>query len=110
FYQRPDTRVSLGALGHYEIAEYADVYTQLMFNDYESTAQIAPGGEFLGEQTFGIHCDNPMLSAQQAAAIGCTAPTDVVDMLIGRRNVEGGGREDTFNKTGVRGVGGQCGA
>ena len=50
FYQRPDTRYSLGALGHYELAEYADVYTQLMFNDYESTAQIAPGGEFVGEQ------------------------------------------------------------
>ena len=46
YYQRPDTRYSLGALGHYELAEYADVYTQLMFNDYESTAQIAPGGEF----------------------------------------------------------------
>ena len=49
-YQRPDTRYSLGAMGHYELAEYADVYTQLMFSDYESIAQIAPGGEFFGEQ------------------------------------------------------------
>ena len=77
FYQRPDTRYSLGALGHYELAEYADVYTQLMFNDYESTAQIAPGGEFLTEQLFDINCDNPMLCAQQLASIGCdAAPTD----------------------------------
>ena len=45
-YQRPDTRYSLGAMGHYELGEHADVYTQLMFNDYESVAQIAPGGNF----------------------------------------------------------------
>jgi outer membrane receptor protein involved in Fe transport len=111
FYQRPDTRYSLGAMGHYEIAEFADVYTQLMFNDYESTAQIAPGGEFTGEQTFPVHCDNPMLSDQQRTTIGCaTDPDGIVNMLIGRRNVEGGGRQDTFHNTGFRGVVGMRGA
>src|SRR5688572_173165 len=110
FYQRPDTRYSLGALGHYELAEYADVYTQLMYNDYDSTALIAPGGEFVGEQTFEIHCDNPMLSAQQGATVGCTDPDETVAMLIGRRNVEGGGRADTFHNTGFRGVLGLRGA
>ena len=45
-YQRPDTRYSLGAMGHYELTEHADVYTQLMFTDYQSVAQIAPGGNF----------------------------------------------------------------
>ena len=45
-YQRPDTRYNLGAMGHYELNEHADVYTQLMFTDYESIAQIAPGGAF----------------------------------------------------------------
>src|SRR6185312_15331481 len=43
FYQRPDRRYTLGAMGHYEVAEVADVYTQLMYTDYESVAQIAPG-------------------------------------------------------------------
>ena len=33
-YQRPDRRYSLGAMGHYELTEHADVYTQLMFTDY----------------------------------------------------------------------------
>ena len=33
-------------MGHYEFGEHADVYTQLMFNDYESVAQIAPSGNF----------------------------------------------------------------
>ena len=33
-------------MGHYEFNEHADVYTQLMFKDYESVAQIAPEGNF----------------------------------------------------------------
>ena len=36
-------------MGHYEFGEHADVYTQLMFTDYESVAQIAPGGIFIGD-------------------------------------------------------------
>jgi len=51
-----------------------------------------------------------MMSASQLADIGCTAPTDVIPMLIGRRNVEGGGRRDTFHNTGFRGVVGLRGA
>ncbi len=109
-YQRPDTRYSLGALGHYELAEYADVYTQLMYNDYESVAQIAPGGEFLTEQFFNINCaDNALLSGSQLADIGCTGD-EVIPIWIGRRNVEGGGRQDTFHNTGFRGVVGMRGA
>ena len=38
-------------MGHYEFGEHADVYTQLMFNDYESVAQIAPGGNFFNSAT-----------------------------------------------------------
>jgi outer membrane receptor protein involved in Fe transport len=118
YYQRPDTRYTLGAMGHYELAEYADVYAQLMFSDYESTAQIAPGGAF-GE-TGDINCDNPFLSAQQADAIGCNLATDpnavtpgnqaLVPMYILRRNVEGGGRQDSFSSDSFRGVLGVRGA
>ena len=64
-YLRPDTRYSLGAMGHYELAEFADVYTQLMFTDVRSVAQIAPGGIFFDTST--INCDNPFLNATQAA-------------------------------------------
>ena len=63
YYQRPERRYSLGAMGHYEFGEHADVYTQLMFNDYESTAQIAPSGNFFS--TGSINCDNPFLPVQQ---------------------------------------------
>ena len=57
-YQRPERRYSIGAMGHYEFGEHADVYSQLMFTDYESVAQTAPGGNF--GDTDSINCDNPL--------------------------------------------------
>jgi len=119
FYLRPDTRYSLGAMGHYELAPFADVYTQLMFTDVRSVAQIAPGGSFFNLGT--INCDNPFLSAQQATTIGCGAAAqaasttinpdtgapyladpNVVPMYIGRRNIEGGGRQAGFHNSSFR--------
>ena len=74
-YQRPERRYSLGAMGHYEFGEHADVYTQLMFTDYESVAQIAPGGNFCDTDT--VNCDNPLLPGRTACAtIGCDAGGD----------------------------------
>ncbi len=96
YYQRPDERYTLGAFGHYELNSHADIYTQLMFADYSTVAQIAPSGDFGNTTT--INCDNPMLSAGQKTAIGCSsaliASSGLVDMTILRRNVEGGGRQD----------------
>jgi len=134
YYQRPDERYTLGAFGNYQVNDKAEVFAQLMFSDYESVAQIAPSGSFFN--TPSINCDSPLLSAQQAASIGCGAPalaaynTWLVDgpdgpelaapgdpgayrllddpnrvpLYIGRRNVEGGGRQDSLNYTSYRGV------
>jgi iron complex outermembrane receptor protein len=122
YYLRPDTRYSLGAMGHYELAPFADLYTQLMFTDVRSVAQIAPGGIFIGD-TSTINCDNPFLSATQAETIGCGDPAlaasttinpatgqpfladpNRVPMYIGRRNVEGGGRQQDFHNSSFRGL------
>jgi outer membrane receptor protein involved in Fe transport len=123
YFQRPDTRYSIGANGHYELNEHADVYTQLMYTDIRSVAQIAPGGIFFN--TGSINCDNPLMSAQQrsllldvnavdangdpdpvAAALPfCTSarPANAAAPLyIGRRNVEGGGRQADFHNTSMR--------
>lgn len=104
YYQRPDTRYSLGAMGHYELTDYADVYTQLMFTDYKSIAQIAPGGSF-GDTSY-VNCDNPLMSAQQAATLGCTAANIAsgaqVPFALFRRNVEGGGRQQAFENSSFR--------
>ena len=111
-YQRPERRYSLGAMGHYEFGEHADVYTQLMFNDYESVAQIAPSGNFFDTGT--INCNNPFLPVNSLATIGCgpgevAAGTDV-PFYIGRRNVEGGGRQQSFANNSFRVVAGVRGA
>jgi iron complex outermembrane receptor protein len=109
FYQRPDTRYNLGAFGHFELNEHADVYSQLMYSDYRTLAQIAPGGDFFNSGT--INCDNPLMSDAQATTIGCTAAmragtaaNNSLLMYIGRRNVEGGGRQYDFHTSGFRGV------
>ncbi|MBL0968334.1 MAG: TonB-dependent receptor [Brevundimonas sp.] len=121
YYQRPDERYTLGAFGQYEINDKAEVFAQLMFSDYRSVAQIAPSGNFFN--TPFVNCDNPLLSAQQATAIGCGAPAlaasttinpatgqpflddpNFVPLYVGRRNVEGGGRQDHLNYTSYRGV------
>ena len=111
-YQRPERRYNLGAMGHYEFNEHADVYTQLMFNDYESIAQIAPGGAF-GETT-SINCGNPLIPTNILGTMGCDAgaiaANTSVPFFILRRNIEGGGRQQSFaNQTfrtvvGVRGA------
>ena len=111
-YQRPERRYSIGAQGHYEFGEHADVYTQLMFNDYESIAQIAPSGNFFETNT--INCGNPFLPQDSLATIGCT-PANVagnvsVPFYIGRRNVEGGGRQQSFANSTFRAVAGVRGA
>jgi iron complex outermembrane recepter protein len=111
-YQRPERRYAIGAMGHYEFSEKADVYTQLMFNDYESVAQIAPSGAFFETSTIG--CDNPFLPVNSLATIGCgpaevAAGTDV-PFYIGRRNVEGGGRQQSFANSTFRVIAGLRGA
>ncbi len=111
-FQRPERRYSLGAMGHYEFGEHADVYTQLMFTDYESVAQIAPGGNFF--DTNSVNCGNPLLPSGILSTIGCDAAAiaadDSVTMYIGRRNVEGGGRQDAFANSSFRAVAGLRGA
>ena len=112
YFQRPDTRYSVGANGHYELNERADVYTQLMYTDIRSVAQIAPGGSFFNTGT--INCDNPLLSADQTGKLGCTpaaiASGGSVPLYIGRRNIEGGGRQADFHNTSLRGLIGTRGA
>ena len=108
YYQRPDERYTLGAFGRYEVNDKIEAFAQLMFSDYRSVSQIAPSGDFFSTNT--INCGNPLLGTQQASTIGCTgadiAADTVRSMYIGRRNVEGGGRQDDLNYLSYRGVAG----
>lgn len=105
YFQRPDERYTAGVFAHYDITDQAEIYTELMFMDDRSVSQIAPSGAFFITNT--IPCGNPLLSAQQFDALcgqdGLTTD-DVQTAYIGRRNVEGGPRQQDLRHTSFRGV------
>ncbi|WP_269714741.1 TonB-dependent receptor plug domain-containing protein [Caulobacter sp. NIBR2454] len=125
YYQRPDQRYTLGAIGHYKLNDMFEPYFEVGFMDDRSTAQIAPGtvSGGINGSAGGVNCDNPLLSAQQASFL-CTAaglstagnydasgaylgPQGVANgIVVSRRNVEGGTRQDDIRHTTFRLVGG----
>jgi iron complex outermembrane receptor protein len=103
YYQRPDERYTLGAFAHYQVADWAEAYSQVMFMDDRSVAQIAPGGIFAS--TFKINCDNAFLTAvQQGQLCGADAgsPTANFSGTVAKRNIEGGGRQSDFRHSSYR--------
>lgn len=67
YFQRPDERYTGGLFASYEVSDSIQPYMEFMFMDDRSIAQIAPSGNF--GNTLMINCDNPLISAQQAAII-----------------------------------------
>jgi len=106
-FQRPDQRFTAGIFAHYDITDKDEVYSDFMYMDDRSIAQIAFSGNFF--VTSQVSCDNPFLSAQQRNLI-CTSrgfgPTDIADLTFGRRNVEGDPRQADLRHTSYRFVGG----
>ena len=105
YFQRPDERYTFGAFAHYDISDRAEVYSELMFMDDRSVAQLAPSGAFFITDT--IPCGNPLLSEQQFDTLcgqyGLTRD-DSQTAYLGRRNVEGGSRRQDLRHTMFRGV------
>lgn len=112
FYQRPNERWTAGSFVNYDINSHVNVYAETMFTRNSSTAQIAPSGDFFNNSF--IPCNNPLLTAQEAAAI-CAAGvaqgasqvingvvTPGANLYIGRRNAEGGGRVASFQSASNR--------
>ncbi len=116
--ERQDQRYTAGFLGHIDFQDWLQPYAEFGFMNDRTTQAIAPSGMFaganpddpLGTGNYQIPCSNAFLSAQEFAAIGCTAPTDVADVQIGRRNAEGAGRNSYFEHTNYRAVLGSKGA
>jgi iron complex outermembrane recepter protein len=105
YFQRPDQRFTAGAFANFKLSDRAEAYGEVMFMDDRSVAQIAPSGAFLGAAQFAVNCDNPLWSAAEfeefCGQFGL-GPDGVGQMLIGRRNVEGGGRQDDIGHTSYR--------
>ena len=106
YFQRPSERYGFNAQARYEINEKARLYSEISFHDDSTVAQIAPSGLFFFGATGpnAIRFENPLLSQAWRTALGLTAPGSTAELYIGRRNVEGGGRQDDVRHTSYRGV------
>jgi iron complex outermembrane receptor protein len=109
YLQRPDTRYTFGSFAHYEVNKSLDFYASTMFMDDKTVAQIAPSGLFFGTLA-QVNCDNPFLGdpndPTSPAYNFCTSAGlsdgQNANLLIGRRNVEGGPRQDHLEHTAYR--------
>ncbi|WP_417320325.1 TonB-dependent receptor domain-containing protein [Emcibacter sp.] len=103
-FQRPDERWSGGAFINYEINDHIKPYAEVMFMRDTTKAQIAESGTFFDEE-YTISCSSPLLStAQQTDLCGTygLAPTDDLAIYVGKRNVEGGPRQDNLTHSSFR--------
>jgi outer membrane receptor protein involved in Fe transport len=109
--QRPDERYGVAASIRYDVTDKMRVYSNFAFHDDTTDAQIAPGGIF--GNVYTIHGDNPLLNQAWRNALSLTNSYDsTTDVVIQRRNVEGGGRVALFNNSSYRmlfGVKGELG-
>ena len=74
FIQREDDRYTAGFFAHYDVNKMVQVYSDFMFMDDQTNAQIAPSGLFRGSGPslttgYTINCNNPLLGPTQAAAL-----------------------------------------
>jgi iron complex outermembrane receptor protein len=109
FYQRPDERYTAGVFTDLAVAEGQTAYGEFMFMKDSSIAQIAPSGVF--GQEMNVSCNNPLLSAAQAqlfcGQFGLSTAADSTDkasVILGKRNVEGGGRQSDISHESFRTV------
>jgi outer membrane receptor protein involved in Fe transport len=132
YLQRPDTRYTGGFFAHYQENKQLDIYSSFMFADDHTIAQIAPSGLFLGSGTISgfaqeINCGNPLMTPQENQLLcgqtaGSTQTTVITSsgkpftfwngngnlipgqslLEIGRRDIEGGNRQDDRRHTAYR--------
>jgi iron complex outermembrane recepter protein len=119
--EREDDRYQGGLMAHIDLNEYVKPYMEFSFMNDKTTQLVAPSGLFNGgnpftaDNNYRVNCTNPFLSAQelgviqsQGQCLGSAAQqaTESADLAIGRRNIEGGGRDAYYEHTNYRAVGG----
>ncbi|WP_306253003.1 TonB-dependent receptor domain-containing protein [Parvularcula sp. IMCC14364] len=107
FFQRPTERIQGGFLANYQINDKVEAYLDATFFRNTTDAQIAPSATFGEIQS--VNCDNPFLSAELVDII-CTqrgfSGSDLAQVQINRRFVEGGGRNSFIELDSIRTVAG----
>jgi len=129
---RDDLRYTAGFMAHVDVSDFIKPYAEFGFMNDRTDQKIAPSGLFAGANpldptqngNYNVNCDNPLLSAQQASIL-CTpaqlayvaanpgtacsftatgASPNCANVNIGRRNIEGGGRESYYEHSNYRAV------
>ena len=115
YMQAPDVTWTAGAFMHYDVNSHVTVYNTTMFMDDRTVLQIAPSGDF--GNTVNVGCANPYLSAAElslwcgGSTAGNVNSAGTADgLIILRRNIEGGNRQDDEEHTDWREVLGVKGA
>ncbi len=107
FFQRPNERFNFTTLARYDVSNNVEAYLDFTFANNKTDAQIAPTGTFAVNGP--VNCDNPFLGSGPGSffdVLDCSGPTDDANVLILKRNVEGGGRNSNIELTTWRMVGG----
>ncbi len=118
YFQRKAERWTAGAFLHYDLNDHVTVYSETMYSRNSNQAQYGPSGAF-AYTPVPTSCDNPLLTAEEVATI-CTPAnlaanqalfpnlakpgTNQFVEYLGRRNVEGGGRQDNYLSNSIRQV------
>lgn len=103
YFQRNDVRYTAGGFGEFEFSAAATAYEEFSYMNDSTNAVIAPSGIF-SSATYTTPCSNPLMSTQEAGSICPGAGQSVATMVIGRRNIEGGGRNALLDHISYRGV------
>jgi iron complex outermembrane receptor protein len=74
YLQREDEQYTAGFFAHYAINKMVEIYTDFMFMDDQTNAQIAPSGLFNNSgpslaSGYTINCNNPLMSLSQAQTL-----------------------------------------
>ena len=105
YYRRPSEQYGFNAFAHLDIDPRVRAYAEFGFHDNHTVSQVAPGGMFLGDPVFSVRFENPLLSQPWRDFFGLAAAGDTRDdVILGRRNVEGGGRQGDIRHTSFRWV------
>ncbi len=121
YMSREYKRATAGLIGHYDLNDHVQPYVEFGFMNDKTHQEVAPSALFRqsnplsADGNYLINCSNPLLSTQQRNIL--CSPQQILDdtampgsalasVEIGRRNIEGGGRESDYEHTNYRAVGG----
>ncbi|WP_198677652.1 TonB-dependent receptor plug domain-containing protein [Pseudidiomarina homiensis] len=93
YFQRPDTRTTLGGFAKYYVNEHAEFFAEVGYMKDHSLAQIAQSGSFFLDVNF--NCSNPLLTDSQYQTMCADrgyGAEDSFTATFAKRNVEGGPR------------------